>query len=158
MDSGATGSGGIDMEGIADIFKRVLQSEGVARKTDLEALGNRISNCDRAIEQHDEHIADLKTTLGALRVEPQELRPERAAAKVEEKDRATAVAAPASNVLTAAPGSAMSGRSEEWQPRTVHARGFAPFGCGPDAKLRKQECEPTVQGQGDDALCAQPSD
>lgn len=113
-------------------LRKVMQEEGVATKTDTEKFG-------LTLERHEQNMEAMERRLEAL------------------EKRETGLPAPGTPRPTSRPstgsrngstGRTSSGSTRdpnEWKPRLIHIKGFAPYGCETNKKLRKGYAENALQ-------------
>lgn len=105
---------------LAKVIQRVLEEQGVATTKGVARIDERFTGPEEKFSELDKIMSDMERRL----------------------ELATATAGRPKRTSTGS-RSATSARSSSqdaaWQPRLIHCRGFAPFGCGTPDKLRKQE-------------------
>lgn len=100
------------------ILKAVIKEENLATQSDVEALHEKMHKHEQRFEDIARRLQELERKMLQL---PKMLR-------TSTGNRSTTH------------GTSNSSQ-DGWTLRLVHIRGFAPFGCGPADKLRKQELQ-----------------
>ena len=122
------------LQGIAEILRIVIQSEQLAKKADLEILGNRIkAQEDKSLEQ-GERIAKMEL---ALKNMSEEMARDRVSRTAEAGLQAASYASVASAAAAQAQARPRAAEPAAWTPSHLHVRGFAPYGCAPEHKLSR---------------------
>lgn len=107
----------MDEEVLARILKKVITDEELAKAADLVDTRNDI-------KRRDETILGIDAKLEALEK------------RLEEISAAPKRTSTGNWATTSASGPSQG--STTWVPRLIHCLDFAPYGCGPGDKLRKQ--------------------
>ena len=150
---------------VAAALLQALGQYGALRAADLEPMQTRLEQHGRQMEQHDQQISSLQQAMAEIKEELAACRKELAdTAKSAQTSAAAAAAASASATSagdawgrasavraggTGGPPSEMDTGSvasdAPWAPRAIILRGFAPFGCGPEAKISKAEFPSVIE-------------
>ena len=127
--------------GIAEILKEVIRGEGLAKKADLERLGERLQKQEERQDDLSERIAKLEKLLARM---SEEMGADRTERKEEAQVQATSYASMAARAAVAAQIQS-SASPTEWTPTLLHISGFAPCKCSPDEKLPRDEFRHEVE-------------
>lgn len=137
---GLSPSGASNVGDLAAVLRQVLREEKLAKQESVDKFGAAIEAHDERLSALEESNQELRATLADLRTEIAELRQERTApqpAVVAQAGAPCPASAAPPGVPSAASGLPAGGAA--WEPRFVHVRGFAPYGCPPAQKLTKEQ-------------------
>lgn len=110
-------------------LRKVMDEKGVATKADIAAMGATLERHEKKFDSLEKRLHNLEAQ---VRQGPTPSTPR------------TSTGRPSTGSISASTGRASTGSTaarQESTPKLIHCKGWAPFNCSSDNKLRKQEAE-----------------